>query len=628
MKFCVPTKRLSISFVLTLLGSLFLFGCGRGNLRSSYGDHEKVSFGTTSRIRGLDPAVAGEVSSSMAISRIYEGLVQYDYLARPYAVVPLLAESMPIISDDGLVYTFKVRKRIYFQDDPCFPKGKGRELEAEDFVYSFKRVIDVKNSSSGSWAFNRIKGIDAFRDASSGEKPTDYDLAVEGLRALDRYTFEIELSEPFPQFMDVLTMHYAFAVPREAVEYYKTGEVKDRESFVNHPVGTGPYRLVEWKRNSRIEFERNPKWKETGRIETYPSTASEEQLARGLGEPAGQLIPMVDRVVQYVIDDQSTAWMMFLSGELDSSGISRENFESVVTGNKKLDKELSAKGIHLVSAPSLDIRYIGFNMDDPVVGHSRDSEQDERNRKLRQALSCAFDFDRMNQYMNYRLYEANGPIPSPLKGRPEEPSPYRFNVEKAKKLLAEAGYPNGIDPQTGRRLQLEMSVGSVDAEARQMMDLVADMYRQIDVVFTFSYSTWPAFNEKLNRRQAQLFSLAWIADYPDAENFLQLFYSKNESPGPNHANYRNPEFDRLYEEVRVMQDSPERTKKYTAMAHLVIDDCPWIFQYQSMSFALVHGWVKYYEPHDFPYGMSIYRDIDLKQRNQWLKHYGNVGGSE
>ncbi len=616
MAFKKPVLRLSLATLLAFAGSLFLSGCGEGDLRARYDEGEKVSFGITARIRGLDPAVSGEVSASMAISRIYEGLVKYDYLARPYKVEPMLAESLPVISKDGLVYTFKIRKGIFFQDDPCFPDGTGRELVAKDFVYSFKRVADVKNASSGFWALSRIKGINEFREASTAETPTDYDLEVEGLRSLDRYTFQVELAEPFPQFLDVLTMHYAFVVPREAVEYHKL-------DFVNHPVGTGPYRLVEWKRNSRIEFARNPKWAETGRVETYPETASEEQKARGLGEPAGQPVPMVDRVVQFVVDDQSTAWMMFLSGQLDSSAISRDNWDAVITGNQQLNDTLASRGISLVSAPSIDIRYIGFNMDDPVVGSSRDPEQNERNRKLRQALSCAYDFERMNQYLNNRLYPANGPIPKPLAGRPDEPSPYAFNLEKARRLLAEAGYPDGIDSETGRRLTLTMEVGSASGNIRPMMELVADMYQRIDVVLDFSYNTWPAFIEKLNRRQAQMFSLAWLADYPDAENFLQLFYSKNESPGPNHANYRNPEFDSLYEEIRIMQDSPERTAKYEEMARIIIEDCPWIFEYHSMSFALVHSWVKYYEPHDFPYGMSIYRDIDLKTRNQWMTSYGD-----
>jgi oligopeptide transport system substrate-binding protein len=616
MGFKPPERRLPLAFIMAVAGSFLFSGCGDGDLKAEYGEDEVVSFGITARIRGLDPAVSGEVSASMAISRMYEGLLKYDYLARPYKAIPMLAEGMPHISDDGLVYTFKIRNGIYFQDDPCFPGGKGRELVAGDFVYSYKRLADIKNASSGFWAFNRIKGIHEFRDASAGDTPTDYDAGVAGLRAPDRYTFQIELSEPFPQFLDVLTMHYAFVVPREAVEYHGT-------DFVNHPVGTGPYRLVKWRRNSRIEFERNPKWAETGRTETYPVTGSADQKERGLLRDAGKPVPMVDRVVQFVVDDQSTAWMMFLSGQLDASGISRDNWDAVITGDRELDETLAKRGIELVYSPAIDIRYLGFNMDDPVVGWSRDPETNLRHKKLRQALSCAYDFDRMNKFLNYRLYPANGPIPKPLAGRPEGPTAYMFNLEKAKQLLVEAGYPGGINRETGRRLELTVEVGSASGNIRQMMELIADMYQKIDVVFNFSYNTWPAFIEKLNRRQAQMFGLAWMADYPDAENFLQLFYSKNESPGPNHSNYRSPEFDRLYEEIRIMQDSPERTAKYEQMARIVIEDCPWIFEYQSMSFALVHGWLENFEPHDFPYGMGIYRNMNLEKRRQWMKEFGD-----
>ena len=182
---------------------------------------ENISYSQTSRIRGLDPAVSGEVSASLAISKIYEGLLQYDYLARPYRVIPLLAESMPTISSNGLTYTFSIRRDIYFQDDVCFEEGKGRELTAHDFVYSIKRVADVKNSSSGFWAFNnRILGLNDFHDHSKEAEETDYDFEVEGLTAVDRYTLQIKLTKPYPQLLYILTMHYSYAVPREAVEYY------------------------------------------------------------------------------------------------------------------------------------------------------------------------------------------------------------------------------------------------------------------------------------------------------------------------------------------------------------------------------------------------------------------------
>ncbi len=385
MRFWFPIRRLPKATWLAALGSLLFLGCGvEPDINST--SSKSVIYSQTSRIRGLDPASAGEVSSSMAIARIYEGLLEYDYLTRPYKVKPLLAESMPEVSADGLVYTFKIRKGIYFQDDRCFPDGKGRELVAADFVYSIKRVADVKNVSSGFWAFNkRIKGINAFQEASKSDEPTDYSIVVEGLQALDDRTLQIKLTDPYPQLLYILAMHYSFAVPHEAVEFYG-------RDFVNHPVGTGPYRLVEWKRNSRIEFARNPKWAETGRVETYPTEGTPDQEAAGLLRDAGKTLPFIDRVVQYVIDDATTPWMMFLSGQLSLSAISRDNWDAVITGDKKLNDSLEKRGVDLISSPTLDIYYIGFNWDDPVVGSSADPEQDRRNRKLRQALSCAYDF--------------------------------------------------------------------------------------------------------------------------------------------------------------------------------------------------------------------------------------------
>jgi ABC-type transport system substrate-binding protein len=618
MRFKPLVDKLPSAILLALAGSFLLSGCGKTESRFPIQQNERISYGQTDRIRGLDPGISGEVSSSLAISRLYEGLLRYDYLARPYKVVPALAESMPEISEDGLTYTFKIRKGIYFHDNPCFPDGKGRELVAEDFVYSFKRVVDVKNASSGIWAFNdRILGIDLFNEASKGKEPTDYDLDVEGLKALDRYTLQIKLTEPYPQLLYILAMHYAFAVPREAVEHYG-------KEFVNNPVGTGPYELVEWRRSSRIEFYRSPKWAETGRVETYPETGTPEQVEAGLLRDAGQPIPFNDRVVQFVIDDSTTAWMMFLSGQLDASAISRDNWDAVITGDKQLNDALATRDIDLISSPTLNVYYIGFNWDDPVVGESRDPAQNEKNRKLRQALSCAYDFDKMNQFMNYRLHPIGGPIPQPLAGSLDKPSPYAFNLEKAKRLLNEAGYPDGIDPKTGKRLVITMELGSADSNTRQSMELMADMYQKIGIVMKASYNTWPSFIEKMNRRQAQMFRLGWVADYPDAENFLQLFYSKNESPGPNHANYRNAEFDLLYEKIRVMQDTPERTALYIQMADIVIEDSPWIFLFQPMSYALKHSWFENYCSHDFPYGMGVYRRVNNEVKQQWLNSYGDT----
>lgn len=597
---------------------LFLSGCGRGSLQQDEASDEMVYYGITSRIRGFDPVKAGDVASALAASKVYEGLLQYAYLDRPYHVEPSLAEALPEVSEDGLTYTFRIRKGIYFQDDPCFTQtqGKGRELVAEDFIYSIKRVADLKNASTGYWVYNnRIEGLDEWRQHSGGEEPTDYEALIPGLYAPDRYTLVIKLTHPYPQLLWILTMHYSFAIPREAVEFYG-------QEFLNHPVGTGPYILKDWKRNYRIEFVRNPKWAETGREEFFPTATRPEHLAQGLDRWAGQSIPFIDRVVQYVIGDSSTQWMMFLAGQFEVSGVSRDNWDAVITPDKQLAEELTRKGIVLSSNPTMDLFYIGFNMDDPVVGQSEDPAEDARHRALRQALTCALNSEEWERFANNRIIRPKGPIPPGVAGYSERPERFPFDLERARKLLVEAGYPEGIDPDTGRRLELTLELGSADsAEVRQSTELLIDFYSQIGVDLSARYNNWPTFLDKMDRRQAQMFRLGWIADYPDAENFLQLFYGPNSSPGPNHCNYVNTELDALYDQVRIMPDGPERTALYEKMADMVIEDCPWIFTSLPLSYGLTHSWLQAYVHHDFPYGMIKYYRIDVDARRAWKQQH-------
>lgn len=592
------------------------FSACRGQPVKPASPHEIVYYGETDRIRGFDPARAGDVASALAISRIYEGLYQYAYLARPYRLEPALAEGMPEVSADGLVYTIHVRRGIYFSDDPCFVAtgGRGRELTAADFVYAIKRVADVKTESTGFWAFNeRIVGLNEFRDATLGDQLVNYDRPVAGLETPDRYTLRITLTRPYPQWVWILAMHYAFAVPREAVEYY-TGRA-GREWFHSHPVGTGPYRLASWTRNYRIEFVRNPKWAETSRVERYPSEGESGDLENGLLAAAGRPVPFIDRVVQYVIEDASTQWLLFLGGQVEQSGISRDNWDAVIGADRKLTPALAKRGLRLLTAPSMTTYYVGFNMDDPVVGP---------NKKLRQALCFAFDAEAWMRYYNMRMLPANGPLPPGIAGaRPvEAPNPYALNLEKARRLMTEAGYPDGVDPVTRRRLVLTLEVGSAnDPDARASVELFASFMEKIGVRIEPCYSNWPTFLDKLDRRQSQLFRLAWVSDYPDAENFLQLFYGPNSSPGPNHSNYVNPEFDKLYEKVRIMPDTPERTVLYQTMAAIVMEDVPWLCLSYPLTFGLQHGWMKNYKPHDYPYGLSKYYDLDAAARLAWRERY-------
>jgi ABC-type transport system substrate-binding protein len=559
-------------------------------------------FGATERIRGFDPVTSADTTSSRAVSTVYEGLYEYEYLLRPYTVRPLLAEGMPEISPDGLTYTIRVKKGIKFADDACFPDGKGRELTAEDFIYSWKRVADVNNHSTCFWIFeDHIVGLNEFHEKSA-KGSANYDEPVEGIKAPDRYTIQIKLTKPFPQLIWILTMSYTFAVPREAVDYY-------HEEFLNHPVGTGPYIIQDWKwRNYGITYVKNPAY----HGDTYPTRGTPEDKVAGLLDDAGRPAPILDEVTLNVISDPSTEWLMFLAGKIGSAGISRDNFDAVVTSQRELTPELKAKGIRLEKTPQLYTTYFGFNMEDPVVGMSKDPAENERHRKLRQALSCSIDIEKWIEFYNGRMISANGPIPPNMAGHDEhKPRPYAFDLKRGRQLMAEAGYPDGRDPKTGKRLVITLELGNAsDPEARQSVDLLASFFDQIGVELKPSFNNWPEFLKKMERRQNQMFQLGWVADYPDAENFLTLFYSKSASPGPNHCNYSNPKFDELFDRARVMQDGPERTALYQQMADMVIADAPWIFMTYPLSFGLHQPWLKNFKPHDFPYPFMKFYKVD------------------
>jgi ABC-type transport system substrate-binding protein len=587
-------------------------GCGFQSGHQA--DEGKVLYGSTTRIRGFDPVRAGDVSSSRAMGKVYEGLYQYVYHARPYRVEPLLAEGLPEVSKDGLTYTIRIRPGIRFQDDPCFVEsnGQGRELTAEDFVYSIKRVADQKNASTGFWAFrDRIEGLDDFREQSGRtEESTNYDQAVAGLEAIDRYTLRIRLRQPYPQLLWILTMPYAYAIPREAVEYYG-------EAFFKHPVGTGPFVLSEWRRNYRLVYDRNPRWHAA---QSNGLKRRSAPFVRGPGGPryeggspskdgatgADEMsLPGVDRIVEVIISDSSTRWLAFMRGQMDwYADISRDNWEAVINADNTLNQALVDRGIRMTSIPALNTFYIGFNMDDPVVG---------KNARLRQALSCAFNTEAWVRFYNGRIARATGPVPPGVAGAAEEPSLWTFDLERARELLAEAGYPEGVDPATGRRLELTLELGKTDTEMRESTELIIAFMNKIGVRLVPSYNNKPTLFRKIERRDAQMFRLSWFADYPDAENFLQLFYSPNASPGPNRVNYGNPEFDRLYEQARTMQDSPERTALYRQMGQMIINDAPWIFMHHTVDYTLYHPWLENYVPHDFPYGMEKYYRIGNRQ---------------
>lgn len=532
------------------------------------------------RVTSMDPATCEGVPSLRAVGLAYEALLEYDYHARPYALQPSGAVEMPEITEGGKVYTFRLRPESRFHPDPCFGfdadgKPKGRQVTAADYVFAIKRLGDRKNASSASWMIEEILGMKAFSEASTGKDPTDYTREVPGLRAIDDLTLRIELERPFVQFLWYLPLHHFAAVPPEAETFYG-------QNLSRHTVGAGPYILKSWRRDHEMVFERARDW----------WGWREGQAAF---DPAGAERPF-DKIIYSVINDASTQWLMFLKGEVDFLGtISRDNWDVIVDSNNQLFPELAARGIVLYSTPTLETFFIGINMDDPLLG---------KNKALRQALTCAFNFDRWYAFYNGRAQKLTTIAPPHLSGALEGPFAYDFNLELARELMVKAGYPGGTDPATGRRLVLTLDIGRASQDARESAELIASFFNEIGVDLRLEFNNWPAFLKKIANRQSQMFILGWVGDYPDIATFSQPLITQNVSPGANRVNYSNPRADALYE-AAVSTGNPEKQKAaWHEFQEIIREDCPRIHTHFFIEYTLAHKWVLNYLPHNFPYGME------------------------
>lgn len=495
------------------------------------------------RVASMDPIRAAAAYDAKAVQLVYEPLLDVDYLARPYKLKRGLCE-LPQVSTDGLEYTFAICK------DARFQAPLSRDVTADDVVYSLKRLANKANASSGMWIMDNV---------------------AEVTNRVGKIV--IRLKTPSHIFPWLMAMAYTAVVPRELVE-------KFGEEFGSQAVGTGPYKLMNWQRNHRMTFVRDENW-------------------RGW---KGDMEKRFDRIEYLVIDDASTQWLMFLSGELDFlSAISRDNWDAVVDAQGNLRPELVTRGMKLYSSSAMESMYIGINMNDPVLG---------KNRALRQALNCAFDFPSWCNFYNNRVIESTGPVPPGIEDRIETPFAYAYNIEKAKQLLAQAGYPDGIDPKTGKRLVITVSVGRASQDAREQAELLAAFYARLGIKLEAKFMTWDAFIKSVNEGRVQLFLLGWVGDYPDAENFMQLFHSKNVSPGANHGSYVNKEYDRVYDAAMKATDPAARAAAWKRAQEIVREDCPWVFLHHPKMYSLIRRRVGNYHPTDFTYGMEKYFTVE------------------
>jgi oligopeptide transport system substrate-binding protein len=555
-----------------------------------------LNIAVRANIKGLDPIRANDLYSSMTIANIFEGLLEYNYLKRPFTLQPALADGMPTVSADGLTHTFKIKKGVKFQDNAAFKDGKGRELTAQDFVYSWKRLADPKNASEGFWIFDgKIKGLNEWADAMKTGK-ANYDTPVEGVSAPDANTLVIKLIKPYFQLYSVLAMPFAAVEPKEAVDKYG-------EEFLNNPVGTGPYMLKsasDWIRNSKMTLTKNPTW----RGETYPSEGEASDQAAGLLADAGKALPFAEKLVYTELLEDTPRWQNAMKGNFDYLEIPNDNFESAVQkeDHTKIAKVLADKNMSLSITTNPDVTYIGVNMKDPVLG---------KNKMLRQAMALAQDNQTLvDKFYNGRGIIAQGPIPPGFPSYEANfKNPYQqFNLAKAKEMLAKAGFPEG------KGLGELTYEGLSDSKARQQAEFFVQNMTALGLKVKINPNTWPQFQDKIKTGKAQIFGIAWNADYPDPQNFYQLFYSKNMSPGPNDTSFSNAEFDKYYEQALTLPPGNARDVLYNKMRDIVVEESPWLFGVNRLGYRVVHGWLHNFKWNDIQNDWAKYMRVDPKQR--------------
>ena len=550
---------------------------------------------------GFDPQAAHDLYSGSIEQAIFETLLTYDYMARPSKIVPMTAEALPEITDGGKTYTIRLKKGIRFAADAAF-KGQPRELVAEDYAYSYKRLMDPRIHSPWSWLLeNKIVGLD---EAAARAKKTgkfDYDTKIPGLEVVDRYTLRIHLKQPDYNLSYVLAHEPTSAVAREVVEMYADAGGR----VMANPVGTGPYKLAKWIRSSKIFLEANPDFR--GFVWDFRAGADPED-ARIVAEMKGKKMPQVGRVEVSIMEEDQSRLLAFQKGELDLMNLEGPLAPKVLNGGT-LTPEMQQQGVRLSRFVDPELMYHYWNLMDPVVGGLSTEKI-----ALRRAMAMAYDVEEEIRIVrNGQAVEAAYPIPPGVVGHdPNYRGIIKYDPTEANALLDKFGYTKAKDGwrtlPDGKPLVIRYA-SRPDSLGRQQDEMWKKALDSIAIRMEIQKDKFPELLKLEKQCKLQMRTASWIADYPDADNFMQLLYGKNVHQS-NNACAVIPEFDRLYEQSVRMQDGPERDKLYRQMTRIMEVYAPWrldISRYRNM---LVQPRILGYKKHPVLHSEWQYIDID------------------
>lgn len=525
-----------------------------------------------------------------------------------------------------------------------FEQTATREMVADDFVYQVKRLAFKPNHSPVAGLMSEhIVGFKAFSKAAldkhtqneqAGRMWTDLrEIELDGVQAIDRYRYRIRINKTYPQFIYWLAMNFFAPMPWEAERFYAQPGMAERNINLHwYPVGTGPFMLAENNPNLRMVLERNPNF----RGEAYPSEGSEQDRLAGLLDDAGEEMPFIDRAIYSLEKEAIPRWNKFLQGYYDNSGIASDSFDQAVQfgaeGEAGLTEGMQEKGIRLNTAVETSIYYMGFNMRDEVVGgNPADPKDIERARNLRRAIAIAVDWEEfISIFLNGRGEAAQGLLPPGIFGYREgkegintyayewkEGKPQRRPVEEAKRLMEEAGYIDGQDPDTGGPLILYYDTAQSGPGSKSVMQWYRKQFEKIGIQLVIRSSDYNRFQEKMLKGTAQIFSWGWNADYPDPENFFFLLYGPNgkvEEHGENAANFVNARFDSLFEHMKNLPNGSQRQQVIDQMVEIIRRESPWLFGFFPKAFSLHHNWYQNALPHLMANNTLKYKRIKGAER--------------